>query len=648
MKLSMSNLDIKVCTQELKNAIGARVDRVYELSGTFLLRLRIPRKGRQDLVIEPGRRIHLTSMKYRLPKRPSSYAMLLRKHLANSRLSSVEQVDFERVVELRFRGRKEYTLVAELFGTGNLVLCDEKRVIVKPWRTEKWRHRTLKSGEKYAYPPQRGLDVCSLDLKALQEALADAPDVVRGLASNLGIGGQIAEEICARAKVDKRTQVKKLSEAKLRGLLEVIASLLSQKPAPQIVYGNDEPIDVLPFNFVIYAGKRTEQFETFNRAIDEYFSKLVVRETIEEQKKGFERGVKRLRSRLDKQEARLTELEERGREFKKQADLVTSQHEKIDQILHRLMELRSAKGWKDAIKELKRKQRAGEEWAKNVKSVKPRAGKVEVKFPKRAVVLDLRLSAFENASQLYEKYKRARKKAPGAKEAVARTKKELDDLRVAGVPEPAPPVVRKRRKPKWFERYRWFYSSGDTLVIAERDAATNREVVEKHMQPDNLYLHADIAGAPHVVIKTGSKEVPETTLEEAARFAGMHSRAWRRELGAVDVYWVNPDQVSKKAPPGEYLPRGSYMIRGKRNYQTVPLEAAVGLMNVEGEEVVVCGPPSAVSHHSKVLVRVVPGRLKKSDLAREVSERLRAADKEINIDELMRALPPGRGMIRKK
>ncbi len=212
------------------------------------------------------------------------------------------------------------------------------------------------------------------------------------------------------------------------------------------------------------------------------------------------------------------------------------------------MELRRAKGWKGVLKELKRKQRAGEEWAKNVKSVKSRAGKVEVKFPKRAVVSDLRLSAFENAARLYEKYKRVRRKASGAREAVARTRGELDDLRVAGAPEPAPPVVRKRRKPRWLERYRWFYSSDDMLVIAGRDAATNREVVEKHMQPDDLYLHADITGAAHVVIKTGGREAPETTLEEAARFAGMHSRAWRRELGAVDVYWANPDQVSKKAP----------------------------------------------------------------------------------------------------
>ncbi|MEA1905031.1 MAG: ribosome rescue protein RqcH, partial [Candidatus Hadarchaeota archaeon] len=613
MKLSLSNLDIKVCTQELKNAIGARVDKVYELDGVFLLRLRIPRKGRQDLVIEPGRRIHLTSVKYRLPKRPSAFAMLLRKHLANSRLSGVEQVDFERVVELGFRGRKEYTLVAELFGTGNLVLCDERRVIVRPWRTERWRYRTLKSGERYAYPPRRGLDVRSLDLKALREVMADAPDVVRGLASNLGIGGQIAEEICARAKVDKRTQVKKLSGTKLRGLLKVIDGLLSQEPTPQIVYRNDEPIDVLPFNFVIYTDKRTEQLETFNRAIDKYFSKLAVRKTIEEQKTRFEREVKRLRSRLAKQEVHLTELEGRARELKKRADFVTSQHERIDQILRRLMGLRRAKGWKDAIRGLKRKQRAGEEWAKNIKSVRPHAGEVEVKFPRRAVTLDLRLSAFENASRLYEKYKRARRKASGAREAVARTRKELDDLRVAGVPEPVPPVVRERRKPRWFERYRWFYSSDDMLVIAGRDAATNREVVEKHMQPDDLYLHADIVGAPHVVIKAGGKEVPETTLEEAARFAGMHSRAWRRELGAADAYWVNPDQVSKEAPPGKYLPRGSYMIRGKHNYRTVPLEAAVGFVDIEGEGVVMCGPPSAIRHHSKVLVRVVPGRLKKSD-----------------------------------
>jgi len=136
MKLSMTSLDIMVCVRELKNAIGARVDKVYEIDGVFVLEMRVPDKGRLDLLIEPGRRVHLTSMKYKFPKRPTMYAMLLRKYLENARLVDVEQPDFERILELRFRGRGEYVVIAELFGAGNLVLCDGEKKIIHPYRSE--------------------------------------------------------------------------------------------------------------------------------------------------------------------------------------------------------------------------------------------------------------------------------------------------------------------------------------------------------------------------------------------------------------------------------------------------------------------------------------------------------------------------------
>jgi hypothetical protein len=198
---------------------------------------------------------------------------------------------------------------------------------------------------------------------------------------------------------------------------------------------------------------------------------------------------------------------------------------------------------------------------------------------------------------------------------------------------------------KWFERFKWFISSDGILVIAGRDASTNREVVEKHMEADDRYLHADIVGAPHVVVKTEGKEAPKGTLREAAEFAAMHSRAWREGLGALDVYWVMPSQVSRRAPSGEYLPRGSYMIEGKRNFLKVPIEAAVGVMTLDGDQVVLCGPVSAVNRHSKIAIRIAPGPVKKSDLSRELQIKLRAAGFDISIDELMRALPPGGGVV---
>jgi predicted ribosome quality control (RQC) complex YloA/Tae2 family protein len=334
--------------------------------------------------------------------------------------------------------------------------------------------------------------------------------------------------------------------------------------------------------------------------------------------------------------------------LKRLADLVTTHHAKIDGALQRLAELRRAKGWQRALKSLDEARRSGEGWAKLIEAVDIRKGMIELNLEGRKIALDLRISAFENASRLYSRYKKLIEKAAGARRALTKTQLELDELRSRGLPEVAAPVVRRRRKPKWFERFRWFISSDGMLVIAGRDAATNEEIVEKHMQPGDRYLHANIFGAPHVVVKADGKEVSETTLREAAEFAAMHSRAWREGLGSIDVYWALPQQVSKQAPPGQYLPRGSYIIRGKRNFIEVPLEAAVGIIAREGERLVMCGPPSAVGRHSKALIRIFPGPLKKSDLAKEVQARLRAAGVKVSIDELMRALPPGKGRIESK
>jgi predicted ribosome quality control (RQC) complex YloA/Tae2 family protein len=646
MKLSMSSLDIMVCARELKNAIGARVDKVYELEGVFVLEMRTPGKGRLDLLIEPGRRVHLTTVQYKFPKQPAMYAMLLRKHLGGAQLVGIEQPDFERILELRFRGREERVLIAEFFGVGNLVLCDGERKIIQPYRSEEWRHRLVKAGERYKYPPSRA-DIGKLDAHTLREAVAGAPDIVRGLATNLNIGGQLAEEICARAGIAKSSAVDELSDPQLKDLLAAAAGLFSQEPAPNIVYDDGEVIDVLPFDFAMYGGRRMKRFSSFNEALDEYFSAMKIKESIVKQKKKLEDELKAIRSRLAEQEAHFAELEREGSELKLKADLIKAHHAQLDDALRRLLEIRRRGGWQVAVKEMEKARADGEGWTKLIRKVDVKAGAVDVELRGQEIRLDVRKSAFENASRLYDRYKRLWKKVEGAKEALEATKKELENLLAAGAVEVPQPAVRRRRKMKWFERFRWFISSDGLLVIAGRDASTNREVVEKHMEGEDRYLHADIVGAPHVVVKTGGREVPEATLREAAEFAAMHSRAWREGLGSLDVYWVMPSQVSRRAPSGEYLPRGAYIIEGKRNFLKVAIEAAVGVTQVEGDQLVMCGPASAVERHSKVAIRIVPGRIKKSDLSRELQAKLRAAGFDVQVDELMRVLPPGKGEIKK-
>ena len=98
-----------------------------------------------------------------------------------------------------------------------------------------------------------------------------------------------------------------------------------------------------------------------------------------------------------------------------------------------------------------------------------------------------------------------------------------------------------------------------------------------------------------------------------------------------------PEQVSKQAESGEFLPRGAFVIRGKRNYvHDLPVRLAVGEVEVEGHRKIMGGPVSALAARSTRYVVLMPG---KEDRER-VAKRLAAAF-EVPIEEIVRALPPG-------
>jgi hypothetical protein len=91
----------------------------------------------------------------------------------------------------------------------------------------------------------------------------------------------------------------------------------------------------------------------------------------------------------------------------------------------------------------------------------------------------------------------------------------------------------------------------------------------------DIYVHADIHGAASVVIKnkkavgsSGNCElnpVPPSTLSQAGCMSICNSKAWDAKV-VTSAWWVFHDQVSKTAPSGEYLPTGSFMVRGRKNF----------------------------------------------------------------------------------
>ncbi len=246
--------------------------------------------------------------------------------------------------------------------------------------------------------------------------------------------------------------------------------------------------------------------------------------------------------------------------------------------------------------------------------------------------LNLKEPLEKNAERYFNEAKKARKKLQGVRKTLAQARADLEKIESAPAPVAKRPA--RRRSTSWYEKFRWFYSSDGLLVIGGRDATTNEIIIKKHTDPRDLVFHTDLPGSPFVLVKAEGKPIPQPTIDEAAMFCAVYSRAWKRGLGTTEVYHVTPDQVSKQAQSGEYIAKGAFMIYGTRTYHHPKLELSIG--KVKGKEVLMAGPPSAVRKLCEEHVSIRQGDAKLSDLAKKVQKKLGG-----DIDEILRLLPQG-------
>jgi predicted ribosome quality control (RQC) complex YloA/Tae2 family protein len=282
----------------------------------------------------------------------------------------------------------------------------------------------------------------------------------------------------------------------------------------------------------------------------------------------------------------------------------------------------------------------------------------EVKPEKNSVVIDLGIeveidiskSIHENADVCYENAKKARDKLEGVLKAIEKTKKEMNRVEEL-LEKKFVSTLRVSRKREWYEHYRWFITSDGFLVIGGRTAEMNEEVVSKHLESRDLFFHTQSPGAPATILKMG-QEAPESSIKEAAIFAASYSALWKEGKHSGEVYYVKPEQVSRAAKAGEYLPKGSFYIKGKRSYLTVELECAIGVDLSKLR--VIGGPRSAVEKHADYFVELTIGGKDANELSVEIAKKLAEISGEnrhvvkaiATPDEIMKFLPPGKSRIK--
>lgn len=649
----MSNVDIFTISDELNNLLtGARVDKSFQPSKDIVvMRFHVAGTGRVDLVMQCGSRIHTSKYPLENPTNPPTFPMLLRKRVKGAHVVSVTQHNFDRVVEIKVKKDKYYTIVVELFDKGNIILLDEDNNIVLPLKRKQMSKRDISSKKEYVFPEERGLNPIGITEEKFKEVfIQNDSDVVRTLAVN-GLGSLYSEEIIERAnnytEIDKHTSNNDLTEAQIsalfKGFTELFTILKDEEYKPQIVKDGKKE-DVVPLDLIKYDGFEKKYYENFNEACDEFYSKKVNTDIKDIKEKAWNKKVNKFEKRLRLQEETLDNFNKTIETSQHKGELIYSNYTSIENIINVVNSAISKEySFKEIGKILKKAKEDGMAEAQIFESI-DKMGILTLKIEDTSIIIDPKLSIPENAESYYEKAKKAKKKTKGAIIAIENTKKQLEEIKSKkelAMENISIPKKREKKNLKWYEKLRWFITSDNTLVIAGRDAGTNEAVVKKHLDNKDIYLHADIHGASSTVVKLEGKSLNDTILKESGEFAASFSSAWSKGFSTQDVFWVYPDQVSKTPEAGEHLNKGSFVIRGNRNFiRSARVKIAIGIVDYEGKRIM-AGPVEALEAHCENYVVLKPGYTKKEAIAKKILHKI-DEDELITLDDIIRVLPSGK------
>ncbi len=581
MKKALTAPDIRELVSNWQYLVGCRLEQFGRPEeDKLVLKLRSSKTGTVRLVIDFRGWLYLTKETISTESNKGVFVNSVRKSIKKGRLNSISQLNGDRILCMEFiRGDQTSSLIFELFHKGNAILCQENKIFTL-MRKQKFRHRSLSSGIEYQ--PPIGFNPFESNFSDFKKILIESERPLgASLTINCNLGGEISNLICYGLKIDGQSSV---IESQIRIIYDRLQEILSDKIRPTIFLdeeGNNFTVSSLNLTNL----KAGQEFGTFDEAIEAYLDSMEtpVKETIDKDK-----------IREDRQRKAVENYNSKAKEMREYGDFIFSNTDSV----------------RKCIEE----------------------GKEEIPIGSTNIKIDLFKSPESNASDFFDKAKEFERKAERTKEIlnVKKTKK-------------AKKKKTKTEKLEWFENYRWFITSDNEIAVGGRDARSNEMVVKKYLKKMDRYAHADIHGAPSVVVKNNGLLPSSESMLEASSFSLAYSKAWGARVSSGHSFWVENDKVSKTPNTGEFLAKGSFVIRGKRNWnRNLGVELAIGVIDYEGNEKLMGGPLSALEKHSKKYVSFRPGFVNRKTVAKKLSDSF-----EIDIAEVERLLPSGGFEIKK-
>lgn len=493
----------------------------------------------------------------------------------------------DRIVEI---AGGELTLVIELFSNGNVILVKDG-IIEQAMFNRNYGYRKVASGEPFVYP-KANLNVFELGFNEFSKIIreSDKENLAKTIASDLALGGLYSEELICRAGLDKEMKPGTASGAGLTKLYETFKAMLEEKAKPNV-------IDKSIFSTVELKHLRGERryFDTISDALEYFFA---------------EEPVKRQKP----VEVKTAEIDNALAEYSNIVDFI---HDHFEEITKSIATIRNSNTpMAERLNELKKTG-----WELDGRFIRNPAN------PK--VKIDIMKPPRQTLSEYYEKIKKLKR-----------------SLTKGAEQKETPKKLKYKEESNWYAKFRWFFTSGGHLVVIGRDNSQNLSLINKHVEKNDIVLHADVFGSPFGVIKPKNDKAPEESdLREAASMIASYSSAWKSGAGNLDVYWVRPNQVTKSPPSGESLKKGAFYIEGQREYiRDVPMTIYIEVIYDSYEY-----SANAVPYRPKnSFIMLEPGNTKRDEIITKIIKTFSDKTKILlEKDRLDKLIPQGRVSIAK-
>lgn len=561
--MALDGIVIANMAQELQQALtGGRITKIAQPEKDELLLTIKQSKTTEEGTVRSQHRlvisvnpslplIYLTDENKPSPMTAPTFCMVLRKHLNNCKILSVQQCGLERVLFMELEHLNEMGdlckkyLYIELMGKhSNIIFCDEdKRIIdsIKHVSLLVSSVREVLPGREYFIPntldKENPYEISQEDFieKVLKKPTAPAKAIYTSLT---GFSPLMANELLYRASLSEKSSTSELSEMEqlhlYRNFQEMRQELVEGKFDPMIVSKEEEPLEFASLALTSYQNDtmyEIRKYDSVSRMLYDFYKAKEIYSRIRQKSFDLRRitttALERNRKKYDLQEKQLKDTEKREK-YKVYGELITTYGYSL------------TGGEKKLICE-------------NYYTGK------EIEIP-----LDDTLDAMANAKRYFDKYAKLKRTYEALTVQIKETKEEIHHLEsisnaldIARQESDLTSIKQElidygymkrhsgKEKGKRQEKSKPFHylSSDGFHIYVGRNNYQNEEITFQMANGGDWWFHAKGMAGSHVIVKTEGQELPDRTFEEAASLAAWYSKA--KEQTKVEIDYIQRKHVKK-------------------------------------------------------------------------------------------------------